>query len=191
MSGKVVTRGRAIVRAAPEEVEFIFEVRAAGQAPGAAMGAVSNRNNALFAVFTELGVPANDRRTLGLRVEPNAQSGFTAVARTLVSLKDFSLIGKLLQGATEKAQAAMQGPSWRISPDSPARLQVCEQAAREARNKAEAYARALGVTLAGVVAVEDSVRVETLDEDGDVLESGASGRLEIEANVTVEFALKG
>lgn len=68
---------------------------------------------------------------------------------------DASVVGELIAGAVDRG-AQVNGPAWTIAPDNPAHAAACQEAALDARRRAEAYAEALGARVGAIVAVRDS-----------------------------------
>jgi len=205
--GTVTARGEAVVPGRPDEGIWTIEVTALGPVPDEALGDVATRTSALTALLDELGVPAELRSTSGVSVREEfdhvdgkqVRRGFRASDVTTVRLREPAVAGRLLQGAIERAQAQVRGPSWWIAPDNPARVEACRQATVEARRKAEAYAEALGLALGPVVEIREpgagaspvargrGFAIAAMEATVDV----DPGELIIEARVEVTFTLEG
>lgn len=106
-----------------------------------------------------------------------------------------------MREAVERAGAQVQGPTWRVAPDNPARLEACGRAASDARAKAGAYAESLGMRLGDVQEIADpgtagfggTYRVLSGGYVPTVAASHVdveSGGLEVSAAVDVTFALE-
>ncbi len=211
-SATVLVRGSAVVPAEPDEVELSLEVTALRLSPEEALREVAQKSDALTRVLDQLEVPAKGRLTSGLSVREEWEYdkqhnrhhvGFTSRNSISVRLTDPALVGTLMNRATREADARISGPWWRIALDNPARTKACEDAAAEAKRKAEAYARALGARLGAVVTVTEPGLTGRSDHEGSRVmyspsmgEPGSpevrveAGELEISASVEVEFRLE-
>jgi uncharacterized protein YggE len=197
----VTARGHAVVAGRPDESSWTIDLTATADTPDAALAQVGERGQALTALLDEIGLPPEMRSSTGVSVREAVEyengspvrRGFRAQNLVTVRLRDPAVAGTLLQGATERAQAQVRGPSWWIAPDNPARIEACRRAAMEAKRKAEAYADALGLDLGAVAEVREpqvtssplarasamTMGAETIDVD--------PGELEVEADVEVTF----
>jgi uncharacterized protein YggE len=210
MAGATVTaRGDAVVPGTPDEGIWTIEVSALYATPDAALGDVGERSSRLDALLDELGVPKEKRSTTGVTVREEfdyvegkqVHRGFRAENLLTVRLQDATVAGRLIQGATQQAQANVRGPAWRIAPDNPARLEACRRAALAARRKAEAYAEALGLRLGPVAEVREPATGATplpRPAAAGVLRAAAvepavdvdPGELSVESQVEVTFELR-
>jgi uncharacterized protein YggE len=148
----VVVRGEATLTTAPDEVEIALDLDVHDRTAERASDELARRSNALAQVLDELSVPNDRRATTGIFVQEEREweksrllmKGFRAWTRLTVRLSDFAPLAAILSRAVERAAADVSGPRWRATDEHPARAEVCRQAAAHARQKAEAYAAALG-----------------------------------------------
>jgi uncharacterized protein YggE len=155
----ITVRGQATVRTEPDLAVLWISLSAFEDSPGKALADVAQRAEALGLLLNELGVREADRSTAGVSVaeefDPplrgNRGLGHRAAARIAVHLADPEVIGKAISRASEDLHASIDGPHWFVTPANPARLEAATQAAADARNRAQAYAAGLGVTLAGLI----------------------------------------
>jgi uncharacterized protein YggE len=158
--------GRAQVFVPPDEATVALSVEAVAPLPTEALEEVATRARELIALLDELGIPAAKRVTSGIAVaeagEHDAQGrwqhrGYRASERLTVAVSEPETIGELLGEAVARAQARVQGPWWAVALDNPARDQVLQAAAEDARRRAEALARGLDVRVGALV---DALEVE-------------------------------
>jgi uncharacterized protein YggE len=201
----VTARGEAVVPGRPDEGIWTIDVSALGAQPDQALTEVGTRSRSLSGLLDELGVPQEMRSTSGLSVHEEfdhvdgkqVRRGFRAQGSTTVRLTDPTVAGRLIQGAVERAEAQVRGPSWWIAPDNPARIEACRRAAAEAKRKAEAYAEALGLHLGAVVEIrEPGIGPAPMPRARGFALAAAEvavdvdpGELNVEARVEVTFAL--
>ena len=65
----VTVRGQAVIRAEPDEAMLWIMVSALEDSPGAALGDVGRRSDAIVRMLDELGVAKSDRSTTGVRFQ--------------------------------------------------------------------------------------------------------------------------
>jgi uncharacterized protein YggE len=159
----VTVLGQAAVRAEPDQGFVWITLRALDNAPGPALADVAARSTALEALLDELEVPSADRSTTGITVREEFEHtndgmrslGHRAAASLSVRVNDTDLIGRVIMRATDELDARIAGPSWQVSIEHPARLAAAENAATNARAKAEAFAAGLGVSLGRLVTLKE------------------------------------
>jgi uncharacterized protein YggE len=159
----IKVRGNGTVEAQPDEAAVTFEVVAVADAAAQAFSTAAERARALDAVLDEAGVDAGRRSTVGIvlheqpEFEPSGEARRRHRASTAVTVRfsDVAAIPPLLTAAVERADAYVRGPLWRLSDPSAAEAEACRRAVADARNRAEAYAGALGSKLGSVESVED------------------------------------
>ncbi len=201
----VTVRGQATVRTEPDLAILWFTLRAFEESPGKALGDVAQRAEALGTLLDELGVREADRSTAGATVaeefDPptrgNRGLGHRATAWIAVHVADPEVIGSVISRASEDLGASIDGPHWFITPGNPARLEAAAQAAADARNRAEAYAAGVGVTLDGLMCL---VEPDTANRPRGIRRGSAAAdgpdmpvdieEYEIRATIDATFALK-
>ena len=202
----VTARGGAVVPGRPYEGIWTIELTALADGPDAALADVASKGQALTALLDEIGIDAVMRSTSGVSVREEfdhvdgtqVRRGFRAHTTTTVRLQDPTIAGRLIQGAAERAQAQVRGPSWWVAPDNPARVEACRRAAVEAKRKAEAYAEALDLRLGPVVEIrEPSTGPSPMPRARGLTLTAAEvaidvdpGELNVEAQVEVTFELE-
>jgi uncharacterized protein len=176
----LTVRGTASVPAEPDEATVAITLSALWPSPDEAYRTVAERAQVFASLCGELGIERAQRSTAGLTVHAEFEfvegrsepRGYRATSRTLVRVRDASLVARLLEQAVAKAEAQVEGPWWSVDQDNPARLEACRRAATAARRKAEAYGEALGVRMGAL---------ETATELGSVGGGGPVARLSIDA----------
>jgi uncharacterized protein YggE len=210
MSATVKVRGEAVVSAEPDEVQLALNVTALEDSPERAMGEAARRSEQLEAILDELEIPKARRITSGISVQVEREyererwrhKGYRASNRVVVRLEEASVLGRLINEATRRADTHLDGPWWRVAVDNPAREEVCRRAAAEARRKAQAYVEALGARLGEIVRVaEPGLDVRRSGEFAVAVQAAGAapqgpeitveaGELDITAAVDVTFRLE-
>lgn len=161
----LTVRGHGVADVEPSRVEVGLVLSATAATAGEAYADVTARAAELADVLDELGVPASDRVTEGLALnqdyayegpEQPAVPVYRAWNRTRVRLRDVNAVGQLIGRAVEGARAGIDGVQWQVDLDDPGRLEACRRAAESARERARAYADALGIPLGPVVAAVEA-----------------------------------
>jgi len=154
----VTVRGKAVLRAEPDEAMLLITLSALENDPGQALADVSRRSDALIALLDQLGVAKQDRSTTGVTVyeefdhtrSGRRSLGHRAAANVSVRLTDAEPIGRLIAKATTELQARIDGPRWQIAARNPIRLEAARQAA-DGQRKAQAFAEGVGAKLGRLV----------------------------------------
>ncbi len=161
----LTVRGHGVADVEPSRVEVGLVLSATAPTAGEAYADVTARAAALADVLDELKVPATDRVTESLTLsqdhgyegpEQPAAPVYRAWRRTRVRLRDVDAFGQLVGRAVDGAGAGIDGVQWHVDLDDPGRLEACRRAAESARERARAYADALGIPLGKVVAAVEA-----------------------------------
>ena len=161
----LTVRAHGVADVAPGRAEVGLLLTSMSPTAGEAYADVAARAAALGEILDELGIPAADRVTEGLALheEPGPpdgpqprSTGYRAWSRTRGRLRDVEALGRLIGRAVDGAQAGIDGVQWHVDLDDPGRLEACRRAAQAARERAQAYADALGIPLGPVVAAVEA-----------------------------------
>ncbi|MGH7697113.1 MAG: SIMPL domain-containing protein [Candidatus Dormibacteria bacterium] len=158
-AARVTMIGWGSESAPPDRVVLALALEARDGSRERAHARVAGDGRRLSSALDALEVPGPARTTTGIVVaealdERGRPDGFRA--RTRVSLRlpaDFPL-GELIARAVGVG-AAVEGPSWELSPQHPARLLALRQAVADARARAAAAAAELGLNLGELLEVRD------------------------------------
>ncbi len=144
-----------------------FVVVGAGDTPAAAMDALAGPAAALDGVLDARSAALRDRSTSALSVQPVVEhdprtgrartTGYEATRATTCVVADLGALAALVREAVDEAGARLGGPVWRIGADDPVHDEVRAAAAADARRRAEASARGLGLAVGAVEWVLDPV----------------------------------
>ncbi len=210
--GTITVRGTATAPGRPDDLRIVFTLTALAPSPEGALDDAGRRSERLQSLIDSAGVPAGDRSTSAVTVgevrewDENRQvsRGFQASVTTAVRMADAAALGPLLVRAVAEVEPQVSGPTWRLAPDNPARLEACRLAVADARRRAQAYVEALGAALGAVVALAEtgtgqgadgSLRLGPGEFDQPMMlrASGPSiepGDIEVTASVDVVFRLE-
>ena len=150
----ITVSGYGEVSVPPDEARVDLSVRAVAESPGEALANVAERARGLIALLDELEIPPEKRSTSGVwatdEFEPEVAGRYQAGERFTVALP-MDRVGSLLDAATSRVEARVEGPRFVIASDNPARNEALRIAAENARGRAEALAAGLGLRVGAVV----------------------------------------
>lgn len=164
----------------------------------------------LLAALDQAGVAAKDVRTLQHDVaverpwnngKPGPITGYTVTDQAQVTVRDLARLGVVLDQATRAGGNAIDSLAMEKDDLGPDRARALALAYAAARQKAEALARAAGVSLGEVVAIQEQTaqrgpilpmagRVMALAERAGNGAPVSTGELEVTGSVEVTFAIK-
>jgi uncharacterized protein len=85
----------------------------------------------------------------------NTLAGYRASSGVSVTVSDISLVSPLIRSAVAQCGATIRSLVWQAVDDNPRRADVLQSAAADARQRATAYAAALGLTLGQVELISE------------------------------------
>jgi uncharacterized protein YggE len=201
-------RGAATAKASPDRAELGITLTDVKKTSQDALDAVGERSKAITRLLESAGVDAADWRTSGVRVEEEREwranrsvhVGYRATASYALTIRDLTSVNGIVAGAVADAAADVNGPDWVASASNPARIAAYQQAALDAKVRAQAYADALGLTLGGVLSITEPSTEPAMPRPivraammataaGPEPEPVHVGDIEIDAAVVVTFAL--
>lgn len=169
---QIVTRGTGRVDVPPTQAVVTVGVQV--QRPTAAeAGAEASRvADQILARLAQLGIRRQDIRTSGVQLQPVYTTpreggapriaGYTATYTLTLTLSDLRQVGPALDEAVKAGANLIQGVAFGLKDDSEPRKDALAAAVREAREKAEAIARAAGLQIKGIDRiVEEGVEIQT------------------------------
>jgi uncharacterized protein YggE len=154
--------GEAVRRVAPESAEFLIEVSTTAYSAAQAMKDHQTRSGQIAQAVANLGVQRSDLQTISLNVlnlfapmapalpppfglggEP--QLGSYQVRNVLrVNVRESARVGDVVDALTKAGATLVGGFSFRVADEAGARKGALEDAAKDARTKAESLASAAG-----------------------------------------------
>ena len=197
------TSAEAVVSAKPDRAKVNIGVTT--QAPAAQAAAAQNAkqlDGVIRQIRSALG-SAVELKTIGYSVNPDyrykegappAIAGYTATNILEVTLDDLTLVGKLIDAATQSGANTVQGLQFTLKDESAVQGQALREAALKARTKAEAVAQALGLKITRVISAEESggsvirpmaPQMMARAQAASVPTPVESGSIEIHGNVTL------
>jgi hypothetical protein len=161
----VAVIGEAVRRMAPESAEFLMELNTTAFSAAQAMREHQTRTGQVAQAVAQFDVQRNDLQTISLNVvnlfapmapalpvfpampsmASEAQLGSYQVRNVLrVTVRDTARVGDVVDALTKAGAMIVGGFSFRVTDEAGARNAALEDAARDARTKAESLASAAG-----------------------------------------------
>jgi uncharacterized protein len=162
-SRTITVTGVGQVRGTPDVADLSIGVTGRGASAAEALGAVSDRANALLAVLRDAGVGDDDIQTRDLSVQPTYDgrdriTGFEASNTVVARVRDIGRAGAVVDAAAAKVGDAvrMNGITFSIDDDSALLATARTKAAKRARAQAEQLAAGAGVELGDVLTIRET-----------------------------------
>lgn len=155
--------GHATVEAVPDEARLAFHLSGSGRSAEAALAAVGERVSLLGTILKQAGVDeANQGQTVSVSEQGEQKGGrwltkgYEASATLRTIIKAPETVGEIIATSVQQVGPRISGPQWVVSPEHPVRAESWRAAALEAKQRAEAYAEALGLQLGSVLEVSEN-----------------------------------
>lgn len=206
---EVQARGAHLAR--PDVMTITAGVVTTGATAGEALAANSATAERIIAALREQGIAPRDVRTAELRVQPRFDRrdetaaeeedrspriiGYVARNNVELRLRDLRRASAVLDAMFRAGANNVEGPSFSLSDDLPARREARNAAVRLARQEADGYAAALGMRVVRILRVSERSRytetAEAIVVTGSLVRGAPIEPGEIETQVTVwaDFAL--
>ena len=155
--------GNATVTAKPDQAQISVSVNTQA---ATAEDAVSNDASKTEAVLNALKALIGSKGTIQTtnysvspqykyeQEQPPEITGYDANHTIQLTLNDITLVGKVIDTATKSGANGVNRIEFTIKDDARLRAEAIAKASLEARNNAEAVAKALGMTVSGVFSAE-------------------------------------
>lgn len=174
MQNTITLTGTGEVFAVPDIATFTAGVSIDKPTAAEAEKASTEKMNAVIAYFKSSGIDEKDIKTVGYDVSPRYEyvqglctatecrpgtqvlKGFTASHSVSVKVRDTAKAGDLLSGATGKGATTVSGLSFTIDDDMAIKAQARDKAIADAKGKADALTKQLGVHLGKIVSFDEN-----------------------------------
>jgi uncharacterized protein len=204
----VKVRGSGRVWGPPDHAKITIEIKAKAPSETAVFEDVASRSKKLEGVLRELGIPdeavhsksvqLRDEHAYGREGDPQV----VAENELEVTLPDQEAVGRLITAAIREVDGHVKGLSWELNPDNALHRDVLLMATKNAREKAEVQAEALGVSLGPVLEVSEWEPYRSFehhdrlghftiaDESREAAFQIFEGEVQVDASIEVTFGLK-
>jgi uncharacterized protein len=190
MSAGVVTAGATAQEAMAENSAVANRIVGALRAMAVESQDVRTSDLGVRAVFAE-----QDERRITISERKPRIIGYVATNKLEVRLRDLDRASAVIDAMIAAGANEVNGPAFSLADDSVARRQARQAAVAQAREEAEDYADALGMTIARVLRVSE--RSSWLEEGGPIVVTGGRsagtpiepGEIETHVTVWIDYAL--
>ena len=202
--------GESTVHAKPDQAELMLGVVTQASTGQAAASQNAQKQDAVIAALRKTLGSGAEIKTIGYSLNPNYKypkeggqptiSGYTASNTVQVKINDLTLVGKVIDAATQSGANTVDALRFKLKDEKAAQNQALREAAAEAKAKAEAIAAALAVKIVRVLSVDESgqaprpIYMEGFAMKARVADAAAqtpveAGTIDIQASVTVSFEI--
>lgn len=167
---QIVTTGTGQVEVPPTQATVTVGAQLQRTTAAEASGEVSRIADQILARLQQLGIRRQEIRTSGVQLHPVFSTprdgaprvvGYQATYTLTVTITDMRLIGPVIDESVKAGANQVRGIVFGLRDPSPARREALTLAVREARDKADAIARAAGLQIKAIERiVEESGGVE-------------------------------
>jgi hypothetical protein len=202
---RVSGEGRVTVR--PDVAIVLAGVEATGKTLAPTVADASAKMRRMLDALAKVGVAEKDVQTTrhDVQVErpwvdgkPREITGYTVVDEVRVTVRDLAKLGQVLERVVVAGSNSLRGLTFERDDPAPERQQALARAVAAAGGKAEAMAKAAGVALGEVVAIDESGAAPPIPlmkhRAGALVASDGvpvtPGELEISASVSVTYAIR-
>ena len=148
--------------------------------------------------------PAADIQTTGYSLTPNYRydrdsppvlTGYTANNNVEVNISDLSLVGTVIDAASQAGANTVGGLQFTIKDPEPVRMRALGQAAKQGRAHAEAIVAGLGARIGAILAASEGATISPPIVRGDAPPTAAgatpieTGLVQVRATVTIDAEL--
>jgi len=207
----ITVSGAGSVNVTPDTAMVVLGVESEDQSLEAAQDDASTRLAAITEVLTAAGVAAEDIQTASYGVNPIPRyddegnyrgiQGYQVSTSLSVTVRDTTILGKLLDDAVGAGANAVYGISFFVDDPSGPESEARALAVQDARAKADEYAEAAGVVIIGVhTLVETSAptpKAQDYRYEADAVSAAAPsevpisvGSTQVEVNVEIVFEVQ-
>jgi uncharacterized protein YggE len=199
--------GEGRVAVAPDVAYVVAGVETTGKALAPAVADAAARTRRVLDAVAKAGVAERDVQTTRHDVQAERPwvngrqgdvTGYTVADEVRIKVRDLSKLGVILDRVVAVGSNTVRGLTFERDDPTPARADALARAVVAARVKAEAMAKAAGVTLGEPIALEEAGEarpIPVMQREGVAAARAAAapvatGTLDVTAEVTVTFALR-
>jgi uncharacterized protein len=160
----ISVRGEATLTVEPELARLTVVVAAQAKDRREAFERLVKRNDEVLELLRSYGDSVEKVESSGVAVHPEVRRGgrderirsYSGAVRVEVAVADFAVLGEIVARVADLEAAHLEGPRWQLRRDSPVYRKARTRAVREALNRAQDYAEALGSRITGLIELADT-----------------------------------
>jgi uncharacterized protein YggE len=162
-SGIVVT-GEGSVTVKPDLAKVTLGVEVTNSSANGAQRDAASKMDAVMSQLKSQGIEDKDIQTVRFDLQPNYDystqppvlKGYRATNLVVVTVRDVSKVGGLLDAVVSSGATRLQGISFSVSDPTAAGAQGREEAMKDARAKADQLAQLAGVSVGQPISIEET-----------------------------------
>ena len=201
--------GSGEVKAAPDRAELSTGVVTRERSAAAALAGNARAMNAVFDTLKRAGIAEKDIQTSNFQVSPQYSAekpgtgapprivGYEVSSTVNVTVEGLDKLGPTIDALVAAGSNQIEGPSFSIADPKPLLAKAREEAVKDAVARAEAYARAAGVTLGPILSIYEGGGATTIQPMGrmmSMLKSDAptpiaAGEESVSATVSISWEI--
>jgi len=201
----VTASGSGTTQAAPDTAEMSFGVTTTSSNAKSALDDASKIAAQIASAVKKQGIADKDIQTRDVSVYPETTeqngkqviTGYQASLNVRVKVRDIAKLGEIISAANAAGANDISGPTFSVDDPAPARARAIDEAVADARQSAEAMAKAAGKSVGAVLSMSSSDVGPVPGPMYGASDMGAAakavpiepGQLDITANVAVVFEL--
>jgi uncharacterized protein len=204
----ITVTGTAAVSARPDMAEVTAGVVTQASTAAQALAENSATMEKVLKAVAGLGIAERDVQTTGINVSPQRAQprpgspqpagtivGYEVSNQVRIRVRDFTLLGRLLDAVVGQGANALGGVSFSIADPNPLLQQARGRAIADAEQKARAYAAAAGVKMGRVLFIRDATGGPPRPISARVMMAAAAvpvspGEQELDVSVSVTYAIE-
>jgi len=172
LTNQISVLGSVQLKEPADQASFSFSVKGVGSSLRLAVDDANKRVKTVTGKLIRLGVRENDISTshfytgenLGDKAFLSSSRDYQATLTTVVTVDSLSLLDSVMYATSESEVKAVSDISFSLRDESASRKQARIEAAIKAREKAQDFATALGVTLGPVISIEEAEPTRVLNQ---------------------------
>ena len=205
----IVVTGQGEASAVPDSAQLSAGVITQGKTASAALSENSRAMNSVFAALKRSGIPERSIQTSNFNISPqytpydgnNPQSqkiiGYQVSNQVTVKIDDISKVGEGLDALVDSGANQAGGINFSFKNPKPLLAEARAEAVKDAMEKARTYAGAAGITLGGIVSIQEGgndyprpMPMMMTARKEDAATPVAAGEQAVTASVSVTFSIK-
>lgn len=160
----LTVRGEAELEVDPEIARIGITLTARGRDRRTTLDDLTRRNTTTLDLIKSYGDAVENLSTGNISLTPELTHRgrgervrtYHGTIRLTAELTDFTALGELTTRLADLDLTRIDGPTWELRPTSPVHRRARQQAVREAVQRADEYAEALGTTVAALLELADT-----------------------------------
>ncbi|WP_328482539.1 SIMPL domain-containing protein [Streptomyces sp. NBC_00377] len=160
----LTVRGEAELEVDPEIARIGITLTARGRDRRTTLDDLTRRNTTTLDLIKSYGDAVENLSTGSISLTPELTHRgrgervrtYHGTIRLTAELTDFTALGELTTRLADLDLTRIDGPTWELRPTSPVHRRARQQAVREAVQRADEYAEALGTTVAALLELADT-----------------------------------